>query len=267
MKSKCPSGPCPDPRGRCAARHHSRSGGTSPNFDRRSLPACLTEPEEWRVVATTSDNFHPTAPMCRAGSGKNRKPYDCLVPDRFRKTTTSPAASRADRAQGYTAMILAFFGVVIIRQSAGCSALLAIATFSGGSEYDSGLGACSPVSQHHRSRALEQQAGAGAGKSRLFRPERRADGGALCSRFTTRDWTATMLPNGRGLWWCFRRAPPDSNLDSPRDTGSVIGFTASTRPRVRGRLPAGQWDLVLTFSKDDEKGLPLAQPRHATLTV
>lgn len=138
------------------------------------------------------------------------------------------------------AMILAFFGLIIF-MNLGILLPNAIATFRG-LETDSAYRASQEFNTTIAS-AAEQQA---RGWQIEAFVERRADGSAY-AEITTRDRDGNMLPDMAGEAMLAR--PADSNLDRPA-TLDRIGY-GLYEARFED-VPAGQWDLVLTFHEGDE---------------
>ncbi len=139
------------------------------------------------------------------------------------------------------AMILAFFALIIV-MNLGILLPNAIATFRG-LETDSAY----RTSQEFNTTlagAAEQQA---RGWQIEAFVERRADGSAY-AEITTRDADGNMLPAMQGAIVLER--PADSNLDRPA-TLERIGY--GVYEATFADVPAGQWNLVLTFQEGDEQ--------------
>ncbi|MCC5978293.1 MAG: FixH family protein [Salinarimonas sp.] len=139
------------------------------------------------------------------------------------------------------AILVAFFGVIFV-VNLGFLLPNAVGTFRG-LETDSAY----RTSQEFNTTlagAAEQQA---RGWNIEAFVERNADGSAY-AEITTRDRDGAMLPDMEGAIVLAR--PADSNLDRPA-TLERIGY--GVYEATFEDVPAGQWDLVLTFHEGDEQ--------------
>jgi nitrogen fixation protein FixH len=139
------------------------------------------------------------------------------------------------------AMILAFFGVIIF-VNLGLLLPNAIATFRG-LETDSAYRTSQEFNTTLAS-AAQQQA---RGWNIEAYVERNPDGSAY-AEITTRDRDGNMLPDMDGEIILAR--PADSNLDRPATLERLSYGVYEARFED---VPAGQWDLVLTFHEEGEQ--------------